>query len=203
MANKKKIGKHEYWQDGEELWVPLKHISQEDRDRDAMVMELVADALKLQMLVKSGKAMMEAKLEGYLAQLAEEYGEEWQGNARIRDFSQKLEVEVTNAKLLTFDEKLAIAKQKVDACIGNWSKNSRTEIIALVNQAFRVNQTDQPDVKALLKLPTLEIDDPEWVEAMEIIKDSVTVLSTRQYLNFRLRKDDGKWEPITLNFSRL
>lgn len=203
MAIKKKIGRHEYWQDGEELWVPLKHISQEDRQRDALVMELIADARKLQMLVKSTKQMMEAKLEDYLAHLAEQYGEEWQGNARIRDFSQTLEVEVSSAKLLTFDEKLSIAKAKVDACISKWSKNSRTEIIALVNQAFRVNQKGQMDVKALLKLPTLAINDEEWVEAMEIIKDSVTVWSTRQYLNFRVKGEDGKWLAIPLNFSRI
>lgn len=40
--------------------------------------------------------------------------------------------------------------------------------------------------------------------ALSALMDAaMPVMITRQYLNFRLRKDDGKWEPITLNFSRL
>ena len=36
---------------------------------------------------------------------------------------------------------------------------------------------------------------------MQIIKDSVTVQSTKQYLNFRTRGNDERWNTIPLNFS--
>jgi len=203
MAKIIKQGKHEYWLDGEGLLVPLKHVSKQDQRRDALVEELVAEANRLNMLIKSTKELMQTKMQQYLSEVAEEYGEKWQGNARIRNFSQTAEVEISQAKLLTFDERLNIAKAKIDECIGKWAKGSRTEIIALVNQAFRVNQKGQVDVRELLKLPTLQIEDPLWQEAMQIIKDSVTVQSTKQYLNFRLRLEDDRWASIALNFSQV
>lgn len=201
MAIKEKIGKHEYWHDGEGLLVPLKHVSKQDQERDALVNELVADARKLEALIKAFKAQMSAKIDRYLEAEAASYGENWQGNARIRDFTQVIEVEVSNAKLLTFDETLNIAKSKIDNCIARWAPGARTEIIALVNQAFRVNQKGQMDVKALLKLPQLQIEDEEWQAAMAIIQDSVTVAGTRRYINFRERGDDDRWSSIQLNFS--
>lgn len=201
MAISMKEGKHTYWVDGEGLKVPLKHIPREDQERDALVEEITAEAEKLQMLIKSSKQMMQAIIAKYLEKVAASYGEKWEGNARIRNYSQTKEVEISQAKLLTFDETLAVAKQKIDQCIERWASGSRTEIIALVNQAFRVNQKGQVDVKELLKLPGLNIDDAEWREAMEIIKNSVTVQSTKQYLNFRIADDNGKLVSIPLNFS--
>lgn len=201
MAIKQKIGKHEYWKDGEGLLVPIKHVSKQDQKRDELVNALVADARKLETLIASFKQTMSARIDAYLEEEAARYGENWQGNARIRDFSHSLEVEISNAKLLTFDETLNIAKQKIDSCISRWAPGSRTEIIALVNQAFRVNQKGQMDVKALLKLPSLEIRDEEWQNAMGIIKDSVTVAGTRRYINFRERGEDERWNTIQLNFS--
>ena len=201
MAIKEKRGKITYWVDGEGALVPQKLVGKEEMARDAMVEGLVADALKLRMIIAQAKQAMQARIREYLDKIADQYGEGWQGNARIRNFSHTMEVEVNVAKLLTFDETLMIAKTKIDKCIEKWANGSRSEIVALVNQAFRVNQKGQMDVKALLKLPSLKINDQDWIEAMDIIKDSVTIQSTKEYLNFRTRREDGGWETVVLNFS--
>lgn len=203
MARIIKEGKHVYWLDGEGLKVPVEYVSAEDQQRDKFVDDLLDDAMRLQGLIGSYKAKMQKKVEAYLDEVAGNYGENWAGNARIRNFSQDAEVEVRQAKLLAFDETLAIAKKKIDNCISKWAQGSRTEIIALVNQAFRVNQKQQIDVKEIMKLLTLDIHDEEWQEAMEIIKKSITVESTKQYLIFRRRDETGKMQTITLNYSAL
>lgn len=203
MARIIKEGKHVYWLDGEGLKVPVEYVSEEDQQRDKFVDDLLDDAMRLQGLIGSYKAKMQKKVEAYLDEVAGNYGENWAGNARIRNFSQDAEVEVRQAKLLAFDETLAIAKKKIDNCISKWAQGSRTEIIALVNQAFRVNQKQQIDVKEIMKLLTLDIHDEEWQEAMEIIKKSITVESTKQYLIFRRRDETGKMQTITLNYSAL
>lgn len=203
MAIKEKLGKVTYWKDGEGALVPEKLVQKSEKERDALVEGLVADAIKLRAVIAASKAAMEAKIENYLESVAEQYGESWQGNARIRNYSQTQEVEINVSKLLTFDETLAVAKVKIDGCIGKWAGGSRRELVALVNQAFRVNQKGQVDVKALLKLPQLDIDDEDWQEAMEIIKSSVKVLNTRQYINFRFRLPEGTWETVVLNFSAI
>ncbi len=203
MARIIKEGKHVYWLDGEGLKVPVEYVSEEDQQRDKFVGDLLDDAMRLQGLIGSYKAKMQKKVEAYLDEVAGNYGENWAGNARIRNFSQDAEVEVRQAKLLAFDETLAIAKKKIDNCISRWAQGSRTEIVALVNQAFRVNQKQQIDVKEIMKLLTLDIHDEEWQEAMEIIKKSITVESTKQYLIFRRRDETGKMQTITLNYSAL
>jgi hypothetical protein len=66
-----------------------------------------------------------------------------------------------------------------------------------------VNQKQQLDVKEIMKLIKLDIQDEQWLEAMEIIKKSITVESTKQYLNFRRRDISGRMVTITLNYSAL
>lgn len=203
MARIIKEGKHVYWLDGEGLKVPVEYVSEEDQQRDKFVDDLIDDAERLQGLIGSYKAKMQKKVEAYLDEVAGNYGENWAGNARIRNFSQDAEVEVRQAKLLAFNETLAIAKKKIDNCISKWAQGSRAEIIALVNQAFRVNQKQQIDVKEIMKLLTLDIQDEEWQDAMGLIQKSITVESTKQYLIFRRRDETGKMQTITLNYSAL
>lgn len=203
MAEVIKEGKHVYWLDGEGIKVPVDYISDEDQQRDKFVEDLIDDAIRLQGFISTLKAKMQAKVEVYLEGVASNYGEAWQGNARIRNFSQTAEVEIRQAKLLTFDETLSIAKTKIDNCISKWAMGSRKEIIALVNQAFRVNQKQQLDVKEIMKLLSLDIQEEQWLEAMEIIKKSIRVESTKQYLNFRRRDISGRMVTITLNYSAL
>lgn len=203
MAKKIKENKHVYWIDGEGIKVPEKMVSDADKARDKMVNDVVGTAAMLRNLLIEAKRTMGKKISDYLESVADSYGESWEGNAKIRDYSHTLEIEVKKAKLLAFDETLNIAKTKIDKCIERWSNNARKEIIALVNQAFQVNQKGQMDVKALLKLPRLEIDDFEWREAMEIIQNAVTVHATKTYLNFRVKDESGEWSTIVLNFSAL
>ena len=192
-----------YWIDGQGLKVPLKHVSIEAQKRDKFVEEMTDSAQRLQTLIIAYKADMQKRLAEYLEEVAENYGEDWAGNAKIRNFSQDKQVELKQALRLTFDETLSVAKAKVDKCIARWAKGSSSEIVALVNQAFAVDRKGQVDVKAMLKLTDLAIEDPTWVEAMEIVKKSITVESTKQYMNFHLKDSDGKFTPIVLQFSAL
>lgn len=203
MASKLKEGKHIYWIDGEGIKVPEKLVSTADKFRDKLVEEAIKDAFMLEQVLIATKQNLQKKIGDYLESVAESYGEKWEGNARIRNFSHTAEVEVKRAKLLSFDETLNVAKTKIDQCIERWSSNARKELIALVNQAFQVNQKGQLDVKELLKLPKISSEDPEWIEAMEIIKSAVTVHSTKTYMNFRTKGENGEWITIQLNFSAL
>lgn len=203
MAITVKRGKHVHWIDAEGLVVPLKHISEKDRRRDEVAEKVVNMAIDLQEDIIKRKAEMREILYSYLEEVAESYGEEWQGNAVITSFSGDKQVQVRQHKLQEFDETLQVAKTKIDKCIVEWSKGSKTELIALVNQAFRVDKKGNLDVRALLKLPSLEIDDPTWKEAMDIIRKAVQVRDTKEYFNFKVRDENGQLKPLTLQFSQL
>ena len=56
----------------------------------------------------------------------------------------------------------------------------------------------------LIKLLHLDIDDGDWKKAMRILKDSMSVKSSKQYINFKLKTntETGEdWENICLNFN--
>ncbi|MDD3535384.1 MAG: DUF3164 family protein [Candidatus Cloacimonetes bacterium] len=204
MAKIVKEGKHTYWIDGEGLKVPVKHVSVEDKLRDGVVTGLVERVMKLQGIIKSEKEAIEEEILKYLGEAAKRHGEEWVGGATLSSFSMEEEVVVKVQKRFTFDEKLQIAKTKIDQCIENWSGNANSKLVALVNRAFRVDQKGEVDTKQIMGLRTLAIDDQLWKEAMDLISDSMKVQSTKVYFYFRKANDtDGKLETIPLDFSSL
>lgn len=203
MAIKVKRGRHTYWIDAEGLLVPQKHVSEELQRRDEVAEKVVNMAIDLQEEIIKTKAAMQELISAYLEEVADRYDESWQGNAIITSFSGDKQVIVKQHKLMEFDETLQVAKTKIDKCIMEWAKGSRTEIIALVNQAFQVDRKGNLDVRALLKLPSLDIDDSTWREAMDIIQNAVQVRATKEYLNFRVRDENGQLKPLILQFSQL
>ena len=53
---------------------------------------------------------------------ADKYDEEWEGNATIYNFSKDKQIDIKISKHITFNEKLQIAKKKIDACLATWKK---------------------------------------------------------------------------------
>jgi hypothetical protein len=56
----------------------------------------------------------------------------------------------------------------------------------------------------ILRLMQLEIDEPEWKKAMNLLKESITVSSTKMYIRFKVKTQNGteeKWKPISLDFA--
>jgi len=203
MAKVLKEGKHTYWIDGEGLKVPYKHVHESDRIRDKAVTSLVSRAKRLQTIIKNEKEAMEREILAYLGEAARREDEEWVGGATISSFSMDSSVTIKVAKRWTFDERLQIAKKKIDQCIENWSGTANTKLVALVNRAFKVDQKDQVDAKQIIGLRTLDIDDPLWNEAMKLIADSQKVQSTKTYFYFQEADEDGKMQTIALDFSNL
>lgn len=203
MAKVLKEGKHTYWIDGEGLKVPAKHVHEEDKSRDRAVTRLVERAKRLQMIIKNEKEAMEREILAYLGEAANREGEEWVGGTTLTSFSMDASVTIKVAKRWTFDERLQIAKTKIDQCIENWSGNANSKLIALVNRAFKVDQKGDVDAKQIIGLRTLKIEDALWQEAMDLIAASQKVQGTKTYFYFQEADADGKLCTIPLDFSNL
>lgn len=204
MAKIWKDGKKRvYWLDGQGQPVPLKYVDADDKRRDELVEDVVARAKKLRLLIEREKEILAGKIADYLETIAESKGEDWQGSAILWNFSMDKSAEVKIAKRITFDERLQIAKTKIDECIKQWSGGANDKIIALVNRAFQVDGKGKVDAREILGLRQLKFDDPLWIEAMDLIADSQKVQSTKTYFYFREAGEDGALEPITLDFAAL
>lgn len=203
MAKIIEEGKHKYWLDGDGLKTPEKLVHDADKRRDKMVERLVARANRLGKLIAQEKAIMDREIQDYLGDTAKREGEEWVGGTTIYSYSMDKAVSIKVAKRWTFDERLQIAKTKIDKCIENWSGNANSKLVALVNRAFRVDQKGDVDARQIIGLRTLKIDDALWQEAMNLIADSQKVQGTKTYFYFQQAGEDGKLESIVLDFAAL
>jgi len=175
MADIIKKGRHTYWRDAEGMLVPEKYIPLNEKKRDQMVEIVIKKVKLLQKTIKDAKKEIAKIVREYLNQIANEYDENWQGNTKLYNFTRDKEVEVKISKKIAFDEKLQIAKQKIDKCIMKWSQASDKRIVAIVNNAFKVDKTGNVDVKMILSLRKLKINDTDWKQAMDLISDAVII----------------------------
>lgn len=192
-----------YWIDPQGIKVPYVHIPMQVRKRERLVNSLIRRAKRLQARVAKDKEVMEEAIRNYLAELAADEDEEWVGNALVRNFHGDLAVQVTVSNNMVFDERLTLAKAKIDKYLLRIGRDANPHLIAIVNDVFRVNQTGRVDTKLVLGLRKHEINDPLWKEAMDLISSSLRVQSSKTYFYFQEANEDGKLETIVLDFNKL
>lgn len=203
MAKIIKQGKTTLWLDGEGREVPESYISQDLKDRDVFVTKAIKKARQMNILITGFKRQIETDLASFLEDSAQREGEEWVGGTTLYNFSMDESITIKVAKKWTFDEKLQIAKSKIDRVISSRSEGSDELIVALVNRAFNVDSKGEVDAKQMIGLRQLKVDDPLWKEAMELIADSQLVQSTKTYFYFQEAGEDGKMKSIVLDFAAL
>jgi hypothetical protein len=150
------------------------------------------------------KDKMTADIDKYLQKTAEQYGENWKGNAELVSFDGKFKVEIRNRERIDFDEKLQIAKMKIDECLKRWTEDSNVNLQAVINEAFQVDKKGEIAKHRILGLRKYNINDKEWKLAMELIDEAIQVTSTKQYIAFYERPSTNKpFQLISLNFSAI
>lgn len=192
-----------YWVDPVGDEIPEQYVRTEDKRRDRLVESIMKIVVPLHEKLKAEKAAIQEKTGGYLSNVANTYNEEWKGNARISNFRGDKTVEVSITELIDFDEKLQVAKRKIDSCMRRWTEDSKKPVQKVVTKVFKTDKQGKLNKQLILSLLGWGIQDPEWEEAMDIIKNSIKVVATRTYYNFYIRDADGSQKAIVLNFSAL
>lgn len=203
MAEVRVDGRTKLWINPDGYEVPIRYIDKDDQNRDKLVTEVFSDVDKLVSDLTSFKAKLVKMVDAYLDSLAGKHNEKWKGNAVIMDFAEKYRIDVSISDKISFDNKLQIAKSKIDSYIKSLVKNAGKEIVILISKAFKVDKKGNVDVKQILSLRSYKIEHPEWQEAMDLISEAIRIDSTKRYFNFKEKQEDGSWKSITLNFSAL
>jgi hypothetical protein len=203
MARIEKKGKQTYWLDGQGYPVPVSVIDPQLKARDELVSRLLGRARRLNAVIAREKQLMSEEIAAYLNAVADGENTTWSGGTTLWSFAMDEAVVVKIAKRLQFDEKLNIARQKINECIKNWAPGSNDNLVALVNRAFDVDTKGEVDSRQILGLRQLQIQDDLWLEAMDLIADSMQVQSTKTYFYFQEADENGKMRSITLDFAAL
>lgn len=182
--------------------VPADKVKPVDKDRDQVVRDLCEQAKRASADLLAFKlASMQAVqdfVDRSLADYDVKYGKA-KGNVTLTSFDGRYQIVRQMQETISFDERLQAAKVLIDECIHRWAKGSNANIKALVNNAFQVDKQGLVSTARVLGLRSLQIDDAQWLDAMRAIGDSMQVASTKPYIRFYERNDNGAWVAIPLD----
>lgn len=187
--------------------VPVAAIREIDLLRDDLVNSLITQALSKQDALRDFKNSVLADIQAFMDIASEQYNIKFggkKGNLTLSSYCGKYKVIFAINNSLVFDERLHIAKQLIDQCIHRWTKDSDSNVKALIEHAFQTDKQGNINTARVLGLLKLKIIDSDWEQAMKAIKDSLCVSASKSYLRFYQRvDDDGKYEQIALDISSL
>ncbi|MGD8172168.1 DUF3164 family protein [Vibrio sp. TRT 21S02] len=186
--------------------VPVSQIKDIDLLRDDVVKQIVDSAKVLQAEMATFKTKAMSQVADFVDLSAQEFDVKYggtKGNVTLLSFDGKYKVQRSIGEHRVFDERIQAAKAKIDGCIKRWSEGSSDQIKALVDLAFRVDKQGNIDVNQVLSLRQLNIDDPDWIEAMDAIADSIKVVGKTPYLRVYERQGDGQYKQVALDIAKL
>lgn len=185
--------------------VPESNIKEIDKTRDEVVTTLVQKAMTVANQVAAFKTQALRDIEAFVAVAAMDYDVQLggkKGNVTLVSFDGRYKITRAINESITFNEQLVAAKELIDQCLLEWTKDSSDYIKALVNNAFEVNSTGEISTTRVLGLRRIDIDDARWLKAMEAISNSVMVTGSKTYIRIYERIGDAdEYRQISLNGS--
>ena len=205
MLNESRIPEG-YMENVQGYLIPVSQIRPVDLARDELVKEKMDKIKALQAEMRAVKSSLLSDVDAFVQLSGERYGVRLggvKGNVQLLSFDGKYKLCRDYGQLLTFDEGLQAAKELIDGCLRRWCADSRPELRAVVEQAFKVDKKGRINTGAVLGLRRIEIDDPDWQEAMRAITESLQVLDSRVYVRAYERNASGAYQPISLDFANV
>ncbi len=179
----------------------------DEKLKDEMLESLISRALEESERLREFKKEAFEDVEGYYELLLQKYNMDIKknskkGNLTLENFSGTKKVTIAVADRIDFDEKLNIAKQKIDEYLVEVTEGASAEIKTLIMKAFEVDKKGNVNAKKILSLKSYEITHPLWLEAMTIIDEATQIVSSKSYIRFYEREDTTKeYKQITLDIS--
>ncbi|EHM3680939.1 DUF3164 family protein, partial [Salmonella enterica] len=164
-----------YWIDARGVMTPADMVKPIDKDRDALVGEIIERALPLHKGLTEFKQAVFADTQAFRELSGELYGAKVggeKGNMTFYSWDGVWKVNVAIAERLAFDERLQAAKALIDECLKDWMEGSRPEVVSLIDEAFQVDKEGEVSTSRILRLRRLDIADERWLNAMRAINDA-------------------------------
>lgn len=178
----------------------------EDKLKSEMIDSIMNQAGAVNSLIKEFKDSAFDEVDTYFSLLFEKYKIEpkkgAKGNYTLENFSGTSKVQVSVADAIAFDEKLQIAKHKIDEYLTGITANSSSDIQVLIKKVFDVDKKGEVNPRKILALKSYDIKNPLWLEAMEIINEAVEVTSSKSYIRFYTRENKNEsYKQVSLDIA--
>ncbi len=203
---KKELNGKVYYEDARGTLVPEEMVKPVDQLRDQLVASIMNKMFKLRLDMESVKTQVLEDIDTFMALAAAEYGVQVggkKGNLTLATFDGKYRINIKMNDRQSFTEGIYLGKELIDKCIEKWSDGANQNLKAIIDQAFQVNQSGKMDIRRILALRKLDISDPDWRKAMDIISDAVQVETSSQHLLIYVRDKTGQYVNQNMNLSDL
>ncbi|EJI6168439.1 DUF3164 family protein [Salmonella enterica] len=194
-----------YWIDARGVMTPADMVKPIDKDRDALVGEIIERALPLHKGLTEFKQAVFADTQAFRELSGELYGAKVggeKGNMTFYSWDGVWKVNVAIAERLAFDERLQAAKALIDECLKDWMEGSRPEVVSLIDEAFQVDKEGKVSTNRILRLRRLDIADERWLNAMRAINDAILIVGSKKYVRIYKRSgDSNQYVPFSLDLA--
>ena len=195
-----------YMQNAKGHLIPADKVKPVDKLRDEEVRGMINVAKMLREDMQRAKRRIFASFNDFVALSAQDYDVQLggkKGNTTLISYDGKFKVQLAVSENIVFDERLQVAKQLIDECLTDWTRDSNDNIKAIINQAFQVDKEGKISTHRVLSLRSLNMDDTKWDRAMDAISDAIQVTDTKEYIRFYERDEQGAYHQISLDFSNV
>ncbi len=183
--------------------VPTRYVSKVDKARDRLVRKHFTQALKINKALKGFKAAVMNDTEAFVETLKTEHNIQRggkKGNLTFTSFDGSLRIEVAQHDSVAFNEKLQLAQELLNQWIRAKANGIDADLQTLITDAFyAVRGTIR--TSRILGLLRLEIKDENWQQAMKLIRESIQIASSKEYLRFYEKGPDGTFNYLPLDVS--
>lgn len=198
----------EYMTNGKGDLIPLANIKAIDLERDEFVREIAGTWMQHINTLQDFKYKVIGDIVAFVELAAEKYERKLggkKGNLSLQTYDGEYLLKLSIAEHKDFNEQLEIAKDIIDELVLEWSGDSNTNIVAMVNSAFDIDANGKVSTGKIFSLMQLQINDPsgKWSQAMELIKESVKIIGSKQYVRLYKRNEQGKYENVPLDIAAL
>lgn len=196
----------QYRKDARGALVPVENIKEIDLARDDLVRELFAKVLPKRDELAALKREAMADVNAFIDMSVEQYGikRSVKGNTTLTSYDGQYRITIANQDVLQFDERIQAAKALIDECLDDYTKDANANLKVIVQKAFNVNAEGKINVRRVLELKNLKIEDEKWQRAMRALEDSLHIQTSREYIRFHIRNEaTGEYDLVNLDFAKV
>jgi len=185
--------------------IPVEYVQPHDRAKDRLVRTIHKQATSLHTRLVTFREDALKRIFAFVTKAGQAYDVDVggkKGNITLRSFDGLMKVQLAVADNIEFDERLAIAQQLISEYLSEISKGADPGLVELVHKAFYADSQGRLRTGQVLGLRTINIKHPKWRKAMDVIVDSITVQSSKQYVRVYARENtDADWTLLQLNIA--
>ena len=185
--------------------VPKEYVSSIDKKKEKALTKLLKQSYQLNEKLTELKKQMFSEADALVELDYKEHNmdkPETKGNHTMYSFDKSIRFTIKVQDVIEFDDRIQMAQQKINQFLEAKSEGADSDLLLLVNNAFKTTK-GRLDKSRIFGLFGLDIKNKIWLDAIELIKASITTNHTRRYASIAERDANGNYSDVQLNISAI